>query len=93
MTKKFLVRFGLLFCAVLILLPVNTSVKHLSSNRISPSAVAILSGTPLPFPTPPGRSFLAASGTPLPFPTPPGRSFLTASGTPLPFPTPPGLFA
>jgi hypothetical protein len=90
MTKNILVRSGLLLAAILIVLPVNSSVKHLSSNRTAAGSVAVLSGTPLPMPTPPRRAVLFVSGTPLPMPTPPGRTILAASGTPLPMPTPPG---
>jgi hypothetical protein len=93
MMKNILVRFGLLACAILIVLPVNTSVKHLSSNRITSASVAILTGSPLPFPNPPGRDVLALTGSPLPFPTPPGSSVLTTTGSPLPFPNPPGRLA
>jgi hypothetical protein len=55
MTKNMLVRFGLLVCAILIVLPVNSSVKHLSSNRSATVSVAVLSGSPIPIPPPPGR--------------------------------------
>ncbi len=73
MTKNIAIRFGLLVCAVLIVLPVSASVKHLSSNPTAWVSVAILTGSPLPFPNPPGRSTLAAPGSPRPVPNPPGR--------------------
>jgi hypothetical protein len=72
-----------------IVLPVNGSVKHLSSNRGLAVSAALKSGSPLPVPTPPAYSVATLSGSPLPVPTPPGRFILTASGSPLPVPTPP----
>gem|GEM_PF-1959600 len=72
MMKNILVRLGLPVAAILILLPVNSSVKHLSSNRGPAASVVALSGSPLPIPTPPGLAVLGASGSPLPIPTPPG---------------------
>lgn len=68
MVKGIVVRFGLFVAPSLIVLPVHSSVKKLSSNRINPVAVAVVSGSPLPFPPPPGRS-----GSPFPFPPPLGR--------------------
>jgi hypothetical protein len=87
MKKNIGIYLAALALAVLIVLPVNTSVKHLSSNRVVALSPATLSGNPLPMPTPPGFA-LASSGNPGPMPTPPGRA-LTASGNPLPMPTPP----
>jgi|HubBroStandDraft_1064217.scaffolds.fasta_scaffold19088_4 hypothetical protein len=89
MKKNISIRLTLLVLAVSILLPVNSSVKQLSSNRVAIASPAILSGSPLPLPTPP--PILSASGSPLPLPTPPGFSILSASGSPLPLPTPPRL--
>jgi hypothetical protein len=72
MKKNISVHLALLAMAVLIVLPVNSSVKHLSSNRAAAISVAALSGSPLPTPPPPpGLSVLAASGSPLPTPPPP----------------------
>jgi hypothetical protein len=71
MKKNISIHLALLALAVSIVLPVNSSVKHLSSNRAAVS-VAVLSGSPLPTPPPPpGFSVLAASGSPLPTPPPP----------------------
>lgn len=72
MMKNISIRLSLLALEVSIVLPVNSSVKHLSSNRQAGVSVAILSGSPLPTPTPPGLGFVAASGSPLPTPTLPG---------------------
>lgn len=91
MKKNALIGLAVLTCAVFIVLPVNTSVKHLSSNRSATLSVVALSGAPLPMPTPPGLASLTVSGAPLPMPTPPGFSALGASGAPLPMPTPPGF--
>lgn len=93
MLKNLSVRFGLLLCAALIVLPVNTSVKQLSSNRSAAVSVAALTGSPLPIPDPPGFSVLSATGSPLPIPDPPGFSALSPTGSPLPIPDPPGLLA
>jgi hypothetical protein len=81
--------------AISIVLPVYSSVKLLSSNRTAAVSVALLSGSPLPAPPPPGSSFFAASGSPLPAPPPPGFSVSVAavSGSPLPAPPPPGRLA
>ena len=91
MMKSIYVRLGFLVLAVLIVLPVNSSVKQLSSNRRAGVSVAIRSGSPLPTPTPPGLILVATSGSPLPTPTPPGLSLVATSGSPLPTPTLPGL--
>ena len=88
MKKIISIRLALYVLAISILLPVNSSVKHLSSNQQAGVTVAILSGSPLPTPTPPGSGLVAKSGSPLPTPTPPGFS-VVASGSPLPTPTPP----
>ncbi|MGB8477181.1 MAG: hypothetical protein WCE61_24140, partial [Candidatus Acidiferrum sp.] len=90
MMKNISLRLAILVCAVLIVLPVSSSVKNLFSNRTTLTPVASLSGSPLPMPQPPGRVVLTASGSPLPMPQPPGRVVLTASGSPLPMPQPPG---
>ena len=91
MKKSISIHLALLAMVVLIVLPVNSSVKHLFSNRTAIVSVALLSGSPLPTPPPPpGLSALAASGSPLPTPPPPpGLSALAASGSPLPTPPPP----
>jgi hypothetical protein len=73
MKKIIFVRLALLAFAVSILLPVNSSVKQLFSNRCGAFSVAAPSGNPLPMPTPPGFDVLDASGNPLPMPTPPGQ--------------------
>ena len=74
MKKIISIHLALLAMAVLIVLPVNSSVKHLSSNRAAVVSVAVLSGSPLPAPPPPpGFSVLVASGSPLPAPPPPPR--------------------
>jgi hypothetical protein len=85
------IRLALLAMALSILLPVNSSVKHLFSNRTAAVSVALLSGSPLPTPPPPpGFSVTAASGSPLPTPPPPpGIRVSAASGSPLPTPPPP----
>ena len=90
MVKNLCLRLASLVLVLSILLPVNSLVKQSSSNWTAPASAAVLSGSPLPPPTPPGPSFLALSGSPLPPPTPPGPSNLAVSGSPLPPPTPPG---
>jgi hypothetical protein len=91
MKKNVSVRLALLALAVSIVLPVNSSVKHISSNRSGVVSAAIESGSPLPAPPPPGFQIPSASGSPLPAPPPPGYKALAASGSPLPAPPPPGL--
>lgn len=59
--------------AVSILLPVNSSVKQFFSNRYAPAHLAVVSGSPVPIPTPPGLKVDSTSGSPVPIPTPPGR--------------------
>ena len=54
MKKNFFVRLALLALAVSIVLPVYSSVKNLSSNRAAAVSVALLTGSPLPTPVPPG---------------------------------------
>jgi len=93
MKKNIFLRLAFLVLAVLIVLPVNSSVKQLSSNRIAAVSNTLRSGSPLPFPTPPARATVALSGSPLPFPTPPARTAVAVSGSPLPFPTPPSVLA
>jgi hypothetical protein len=96
MMKNISIRLSLLALALLIVLPVNSSVKKISSNPQTGVSVAILSGSPLQTPTPPGSSVIGRSGSPLPTPTPPPPgSLVDVSGSPLPTPTPPGfsLFA
>ncbi len=74
MKKNISIRLALLAMVVSIVLPVNSSVKHLSSNRAAAVSVAVLSGSPLPAPPPPpGFSASLASGSPLPAPPPPPR--------------------
>jgi hypothetical protein len=74
MKKNISIRLALLAMVVSIVLPVNSSVKHLSSNRGAAVSVGLLSGSPLPAPQPPPVfSVSAASGSPLPAPPPPGR--------------------
>ena len=74
MKRNFSIHLALLAWVVSILLPVNSSVKQLSSNRAAVVSVAVLSGSPLPTPPPPpGFRVLAASGSPLPTPPPPPR--------------------
>jgi hypothetical protein len=93
MKKNISICLVFLVAAVLIVLPVNSSVKQFSSNRAVGTSVAVLSGSPLPMPTPPGSAAVRLSGSPLPMPTPPGVTVLRASGSPLPMPTPPGILA
>jgi hypothetical protein len=93
MMQKIFIRLSFVVLAVLIVLPVNSSVKQLSSNGSAAPASLARSGNPLPMPTPPGLAALRASGNPLPMPTPPGFSALSPSGNPLPMPTPPGFTA
>jgi hypothetical protein len=71
--KNISIRLAFLVFAVSIVLPINSSVKHLPSNRVATASATLRSGNPLPVPTPP----------------PPGFSVLTASGNPLPVPIPP----
>ena len=59
--------------AVSILLPVNSSVKQTFSNCYTPAYVAVVSGSPVPIPTPPGLKVDSSSGSPVPIPTPPGQ--------------------
>jgi hypothetical protein len=74
MKKNISIRLALLAMLVSIVLPVNSSVKQLSSNRGAAVSPTHLSGSPLPAPPlPPGFSASAASGSPLPAPPPPGR--------------------
>jgi hypothetical protein len=73
MKKKISIHLAILALAVSIVLPVNTSVKLLSSNRTVAASAAPFSGTPIPIPTPPGFVVLATSGTPIPIPPPPGQ--------------------
>ena len=96
MKKNISIHLALLAMVVLIVLPVNSSVKQFSSNPQAGVSVAILSGSPLQTHTPPGSSVIGRSGSPLPTPTPPPPgSLVDVSGSPLPTPTPPGfsLFA
>jgi hypothetical protein len=72
MKKNISIHLALLAMVVLIVLPVNSSVKHLFSNRAAGVSVALDSGSPLPMPPPPGFAILTASGSPLPMPPPPG---------------------
>jgi hypothetical protein len=90
MQKNISLRLILLVVTVLIVLPVNGSVKHLSSNRAAVVSIAVSSGSPLPAPNPPGFSIAGNSGSPLPAPNPPGFRVFSASGSPLPAPNPPG---
>jgi hypothetical protein len=72
MKKNNSIRLALLAAVVSIVLPVNSSVKHLSSNCAAAVSMALLSGSPLPAPPPPSSfSVSAASGSPLPAPPPP----------------------
>jgi hypothetical protein len=73
MKKNISIRLAMLVLALSIVLPVNTSVKHSSSNRAAAAYTALTSGSPIPAPTPPGFSVLTASGSPIPAPNPPGR--------------------
>ena len=59
--------------AVSILLPVNSSVKQSFSNRYAPVYAALVSGSPVPIPNPPGLKIDRSSGSPVPIPNPPGR--------------------
>jgi hypothetical protein len=93
MKKNIFVRLALLALAVSIVLPVYSSIKHLSSNRAAAVSVALLTGSPLPAPPPPGFSISPATGSPLPAPPPPGFSLSAATGSPLPAPPPPGRLA
>ncbi len=93
MQKNISLRLMLLAITVLIVLPVNGSVKHLSSNRTVVLSAAVLSGSPLPAPIPPGFSIAGTSGSPLPAPVPPGFPVFSSSGSPLPAPVPPGFSA
>ena len=95
MKKNISIRLALVALAISIVLPVYSSVKHLSSNRAVAVSVAPLSGSPLPAPPPPGFTVSAVSGSPLPAPPPPGFSVSVAavSGSPLPAPPPPGRLA
>lgn len=91
MKRNISIRVALLVLAVSMVLPVNTSVKNLLSNRVEAAATGRQSGSPIPAPTPPRFSVLAVSGSPIPAPRPPGLNVLTASGSPIPAPTPPGF--
>jgi hypothetical protein len=91
MKENISTRLSLLALAISIVLPVNSSVKQLCSNRHAGVSTAILSGSPLPTPTPPSLNLVATSGSPLPTPTPPSLGLVAASGSPLPTPTPPSL--
>jgi hypothetical protein len=72
--KRFIALRPIVFAfAVSILLPVNSSVKQSFSNRFAPVYVAVVSGSPVPIPTPPGLTVSNSSGSPVPIPTPPGR--------------------
>lgn len=88
--KNISVRLAFLVLAVLIVLPVVSSVNNILSNKVPNSLCLAASGSPLPQPAPPVT--LRASGSPLPQPTPP-VVILSASGSPLPQPTPPVLVA
>jgi hypothetical protein len=91
MKKNTSIRLAFLVLVVSIVLPVNGSVKHLSSNRAAARCAAFLTGSPLPAPPPPGFSNSAVTGSPLPAPPPPGFSNSVATGSPLPAPPPPGF--
>ena len=93
MKKNISIHLAMLVLAFSIVLPVDASVKHLSSNGASAISPAVESGSPLPAPPPPGYSVASLSGSPLPAPPPPGFPFLSASGSPLPAPPPPGYSA
>jgi hypothetical protein len=95
MKKNISIRQAFVALTISIVLPVYSSVKLLSSNRTAAVSVALLSGSPLPAPPPPGFSVPAVSGSPLPAPPPPGFNVaaVTASGSPLPAPPPPGRLA
>jgi hypothetical protein len=80
--------------AVSILLPVNSSVKQSFSNRYAPVYAAVVSGSPIPIPNPPGRLEVdSPSGSPIPIPNPPGLKVSSSSGSPIPIPNPPGRIA
>jgi len=91
MKKNIFVRLALLALAVSIVLPVYRSVKHLSSNRAAAVSFALLTGSPLPTPVPPGFTLSALTGSPLPTPVPPGFTLSALTGSPLPTPVPPGF--
>ncbi len=74
MKKHASVLLALSVFAFLIVLSVNSSVKQSSGNRITSVSVAVLTGSPLPTPTPPGLTLLTVTGSPLPTPTPPGQT-------------------
>lgn len=92
MTKTLSIRLAVLAFACSILLPVNSSVKLLSSNTAALIPSAAWSGSPLPapVPNPPLSTLTARSGSPLPapVPNPPLRQALARSGSPLPAPVP-----
>jgi len=73
MKKIIAIRPIVLAFAVSILLPVNSSVKQFFSNRCALAHVAVVSGSPVPIPTPPGLMVSNSSGSPVPIPTPPGQ--------------------
>jgi hypothetical protein len=73
MKKNISIRLALVVLAISIVLPVYSSVKHLSSNCAS-AIFALESGSPLPAPPPPGLQILTASGSPLPAPPLPGQA-------------------
>ena len=54
MKKNISIHLAFLVLTVLIVHPVYSSVKKLSSNRVAGVSVALDSGSPLPIPTPPG---------------------------------------
>src|SRR5277367_4392423 len=89
MQKNIATRLAMLILTVPMVLPVYSSVKHLSSNRVAAISAARASGSPLPAPPPPGLSIVSVSGSPLPAPPPPGFELLASSGSPLPAPPPP----
>ena len=72
MKKNISIHLVISVLAISILLPVNSSVKQLFSNRAVGASPALKSGTPIPIPNPPGVAVLSASGTPIPIPNPPG---------------------
>ena len=74
MKRNISIHLALLAWVVSILLPVNSSVKQSFSNRYSPVYAAVVSGSPIPIPNPPGRLKVdTSSGSPIPIPNPPGR--------------------